>query len=168
MIKKAVALGGGGARGLAHIGVLKVLEQNGIKFDCIAGTSMGSIIGALYAVGQKPEKIEKTLKNYFFNILFSKMNMQKIQDENRVSSARSLIRKAREFVKYGSQEGGNAFLSHSMLEDMINTIIPDIDISETLIPFACVATDITNGREKIFTKGSLRRLVLASLQGWNS
>lgn len=162
MIKKAIALGGGGARGLAHIGVLKVLEKNGIKFDYIAGTSMGSIIGALYAVGQKPETIEKALKNYFFNILFSKMNMQKMQDENQVSSARSLIRKAREFVKYGSQEGGNSFLSHSMLEDMINTVIPDIDISQTLIPFACVATDITNGKERIFTKGSLRRIVLAS------
>ena len=162
VIKKAIALGGGGARGLAHIGVLKVLEENDIKFDYIAGTSMGSIIGALYAVGQKPEVIEKTLKNYFFNILFSKMNMQKIQDENQVTSARSLIRKAREFVKYGSQEGGNSFLSHSLLEDMINTVIPDINIEDTLIPFACVATDITNGREKIFIKGPIRKIVLAS------
>lgn len=162
MIKKAIALGGGGARGLAHIGVLKVLEENGIKFNFVAGTSMGSIIGALYAVGQTPQVIEKTLKNYFFNIMFSKMNMQKMQDESQVTSARSLIRKAREFVKYGSQEGGNSFLSHSMLEDMINTIIPDIDISDTKIPFACVATDITNGKEKIFTKGPLRKIVLAS------
>ena len=162
MIKKAIALGGGGARGLAHIGVLKVLEENNIKFDYIAGTSMGSIIGALYAIGQDPQTIEKTLKNYFFNIMFSKMNMQKMQDDSQVTSARSLIRKAREFVKYGSQEGGNSFLSHSLLEDMINTVIPDIDISETKIPFACVATDITNGKEKIFTKGSLRRIVLAS------
>ena len=85
-----------------------------------------------------------------------------MQDENQVTSARSLIRKAREFVKYGSQEGGNAFLSHSILEDLVNTIIPDVDISETIIPFACVATDITNGKEKIFTKGPLRKIVLAS------
>lgn len=161
-MKKAIALGGGGARALAHIGVLKVLEQNNITFDCITGTSMGSIIGALYAVGQNAETIEKTLKNYFFNIMFSKLNMQKMQDESQTASARSLIRKAREFVKYGSQEGGNSFLSHSMLEEMVNTIIPDIDISETKIPFACVATDITNGKEKVFTQGSLRRIVLAS------
>ena len=161
-MKTAIALGGGGARALAHIGVLKVLEENKIKFDYITGTSMGSIIGALYAMEETPEKIEKTLKNYFFNILFSKMNMQKMQDENQVTSARSLIRKAREFVKYGSQEGGNAFLSHSILEDLVNTVIPDMDISDTKIPFACVATDITNGKEKIFTRGSLRRIVLAS------
>ena len=161
-MKTAIALGGGGARALAHIGVLKVLEENNIKFDYITGTSMGSIIGALYAMEESPETIEKTLKNYFFNILFSKMNMQKMQDENQVTSARSLIRKAREFVKYGSQEGGNAFLSHSILEDLVNTVIPDMDIADTKIPFACVATDITNGKEKIFTKGSLRRIVLAS------
>ena len=161
-MKTAIALGGGGARALAHIGVLKVLEENNIKFDYVAGTSMGSIIGALYATGETSEKIEKILKSYFSNILFSKMNMQKMQDENQVTSARSLIRKAREFVKYGSQEGGNAFLSHSILEDLVNTVVPDIDISNTNIPFACVATDITNGKEKIFTKGSLRRIVLAS------
>lgn len=161
-MKTAIALGGGGARALAHIGVLKVMEANNIKFDYITGTSMGSIIGALYAMEETPEQIEKTLKNYFFNILFSKMNMQKMQDENQVTSARSLIRKAREFVKYGSQEGGNAFLSHSILEDLVNTVIPDMDIADTKIPFACVATDITNGKEKIFTRGSIRRIVLAS------
>jgi len=161
-MKTAIALGGGGARALAHIGVLKVLESNNIKFDYITGTSMGSIIGALYAIEQKPAEIEKTLKDYFFNKLFSKMNMQKMQDENQVTSARSLIRKAREFVKYGSQEGGSSFLSHSILEDLVDTVVPDMDISETNIPFACVATDITNGKEKIFTKGPLRKIVLAS------
>ena len=63
-MKTAIALGGGGARALAHIGVLKVMESNNIKFDYITGTSMGSVIGALYAMGETPEKIEKTLKQY--------------------------------------------------------------------------------------------------------
>lgn len=161
-MKKAIALGGGGARGLAHIGVLKVLEENGIKFDCIAGTSMGAIIGALYAIEQDAVKLEKILKKYFFDVMFSKLNMQKMQDETQASSARSLIRKAREFVKYGSADNGNSFLSHSMLEEMVDSLLPDIDIADTKIPFICVATDITNGKEKMFTKGSLRKIVLAS------
>ena len=161
-MKKAIALGGGGARGLAHIGVLKVLEDNGIKFDCIAGTSMGAIIGALYAIEQDAVKLEKILKKYFFDVMFSKLNMQKMQDETQASSARSLIRKAREFVKYGSADNGNSFLSHSMLEEMVDSLLPDIDIADTKIPFICVATDITNGKEKMFTKGSLRKIVLAS------
>lgn len=159
-MKTALALGGGGARALAHIGVLEVLEKNNIKFDYITGTSMGAIIGALYAMEQSYETVKKSLKNYFFNIMFSKMNMQKMQDDNKISSAKNFIRKARESVKYGSE--GNSLLSHSMLEEMINTIIPNINIEDTKIPFACVATDITNGKEKIFTKGSLRKTVLAS------
>lgn len=161
-MKKAIALGGGGARALAHIGVLKVLEENNIKFDCIAGTSMGSIIGALYAIEQDAIKIEKILKDYFFNVMFSKINMQKLQDQTQASSARNLIRKARAFVKYGSADNESSFFSHSMLEEMVIALLPDIDVSDTKIPFACVATDITNGKEKIFIKGPLRKIVLAS------
>ncbi|MDD5021023.1 MAG: patatin-like phospholipase family protein [Endomicrobiaceae bacterium] len=161
-MKKAIALGGGGARGLAHLGILKVFEENDIKFDMIAGTSMGSVIGALYAIEQNVDKIQKTLKDYLFNKMFSKLNMEKLQGDSESTSAKSLIRKAREFVKYGASNESNSFFVNSMLEDMINTIIPDIDIKDTKIPLACVATDITNGKEKIFTKGSLRKIVLAS------
>ncbi|GAB1401271.1 hypothetical protein MASR1M68_01820 [Elusimicrobiota bacterium] len=161
-MKKAIALGGGGARGLAHIGILKVFEENNIKFDLIAGTSMGSVIGALYAIEQDVDKIQKILKDYLFNKMFSKLNMEKLQGDAQSASAKSLIRKAREFVKYGASNEANSFFANSMLEDMINTIIPDIDLKDTKIPLACVATDITNGKEKIFTKGPLRKIVLAS------
>lgn len=161
-MKKAIALGGGGARGLAHLGILKILEENNIRFDMIAGTSMGSVIGALYAVEQDVDKIEKTLKDYLFNKMFSKLNMEKLQGDAQAPSAKNLIRKAREFVKYGTSGDGNSFFANSMLEEMINTIIPDIDIRDTKIPLACVATDITNGKEKIFTEGPLRKIVLAS------
>lgn len=161
-MKKAIALGGGGARGLAHLGILKVFEENDIKFDLIAGTSMGSVIGALYAIEQDVDKIQKILKDYLFNKMFSKLNMEKLQGDSQAASAKSLIRKAREFVKYGASNEANSFFANSMLEDMINTIIPDIDMKDTKIPLACVATDITNGKEKIFTKGALRKIVLAS------
>ncbi len=161
-MKKAIALGGGGARGLAHLGILRVFEENGISFDMIAGTSMGSVIGALYAIDQDVDKIQKTLKNYLFNNMFSKLSMEKLQGDVQVPSAKSLIRKARQFVKYGDQDNSNSFFANSMLEEMINTIIPDVDIKDTKIPLACVATDITNGKEKIFTKGPLRKIVLAS------
>lgn len=161
-MKKAIALGGGGARGLAHLGILKVFEENNIKFDLIAGTSMGSVIGALYAIEQDVDKIQKILKDYLFNKMFSKLNMEKLQGDSQAASAKSLIRKAREFVKYGASNEANSFFANSMLEDMINTIIPDIDMKDTKIPLACVATDITNGKEKIFTKGALRKIVLAS------
>ena len=66
--KVGLALGGGGARGMAHIGVLKVLEKAGIQIDCVAGTSMGGIIGAAYANGMSAEQIENEA------IKFSKIN----------------------------------------------------------------------------------------------
>ena len=56
-----LVLGGGGARGLSHVGVLKVLEELRVPIDCIAGTSMGSIIGGLYASGMTPERMDETL-----------------------------------------------------------------------------------------------------------
>ncbi len=136
-MKIALALSGGGARALAHIGVLEVLEQNNIKIDCITGTSMGAIIGALYAIEPSCEKIKTILKDYIFNVMFSKMNMKKMQDAGNVSSTINF-------------------------EDMINAIIPDIKIEDTKIPFACVATDITNGKEKFFIKDFIRKRVLAS------
>ena len=58
----AVVLGGGGAKGVAHIGVLKVLEEAGIPIDCIAGTSMGAIVGGLYAIGYSAEEIEQMVR----------------------------------------------------------------------------------------------------------
>jgi len=56
-MKRGLVLSGGGARGIAHLGVLKALDEMEIKFDCISGTSAGSIVGALYAYGLKPEQI---------------------------------------------------------------------------------------------------------------
>ena len=160
-MKIALALSGGGARALAHIGVLEILEKNNIKIDCITGTSMGAIIGALYAINTSCKNVEKILKDYIFNVMFSKMNIKKMQDDSKVSSTRNFIRKAKEAVKYGSQEN-NSFISNSMFEEMIYTILPNINIEDTKIPFACVATDITNGKEKVFTKDAIRKRVLAS------
>ena len=160
-MKIALALSGGGARALAHIGVLEILEKNNIKIDCITGTSMGAIIGALYAINTSCKNVEKILKDYIFNVMFSKMNIKKMQDDSKVSSTRNFIRRAKEAVKYGSQED-NSFISNSMFKEMIDTILPNINIEDTKIPFACVATDITNGTEKVFTKGTIRTRVLAS------
>lgn len=122
---------------------------------------MDAIIGALYAIEPSFKKVEEILKDYIFNTMFSKINMKKMQDDSKVSSTRNFIRMAKEAVKYGSNED-NSFLSNSIFEKMINTIIPNINIEDTKIPFACIATDITNGKEKVFTKDAIRKRVLAS------
>ena len=77
-MKIGLALSSGGARALAHIGVLEILEKNNIKIDCITGTSMGAIIGALYAINTSCKNVEKILKDYIFNIMFSKSSIKKM------------------------------------------------------------------------------------------
>ena len=69
-IKVGIALGGGGARGFAHIGVLRVLWRNGVPIDCIAGTSMGSIVGGLYCAGLSPDQIDKVAREKPFGEIF--------------------------------------------------------------------------------------------------
>jgi len=75
-MKIGLALGGGGARGFAHIGVLKTLEQNGIKIDLISGTSMGAIVGAFYAAGFPLKKLEKLVTVTDWKKIFSLLTIK--------------------------------------------------------------------------------------------
>ena len=131
-----LALGGGGARGFAHIGVLKVLEKNNIKFDYVCGVSMGSLIGACYVLGIGIEKIEKIA------IEMRKRDMVKFLDLSRPKF--SLIK-------------GNKII------EFIKNIINDADFSQTKIPFAVIVTNLETGEEKIINKGSIAEAAQASI-----
>lgn len=134
-IKIGLALGGGAALGFAHVGVIKVLEQNGIKVDYIAGTSMGSVIGALYASGMTPEQMENELKTF---------DIKKI---TRLNSFR--------IIKEG-------IFNTEKLQELIENMARIKLIEQTKIPFACTAVDLYTGKEYIFKKGSLGGAVRAS------
>ncbi|MHB9155317.1 MAG: patatin-like phospholipase family protein [Endomicrobiales bacterium] len=166
MKKIGIALGGGGARGLSYVGALRVFEKQRLPFYCITGTSMGAIIGACYAVHRDVSVVEALVKKALSNALFSHMKFSILKDDEVPASKKTLIRRARDFIKFGFmhlvEETSNSLFELTKLEEIINGFLPDIDIAELKIPFACVATDLTNGREKIFTGGPLRRCVLAS------
>lgn len=166
MKKIGLALGGGGARGLTHIGILRAFERERIPIHSIAGTSMGSIIGACYAVEPDIDKIEARVKEVLAGSMFSKLRIDFLDTKKRSSGGINLIRKTRSFIVSGYLhfigETQYAFMPLEKLEQFVNVLLPDIDMTETKIPYACVATDLTNGREKIFTKGSLRKSVLSS------
>jgi NTE family protein len=165
MKKVGLALGGGGARGFAHIGVLRILEREKIPIQCIAGTSMGAIIGACYAVEPDIEAILHRINKILITDLFSGMKIKVFKQDDSFlrksffSRAQSIIRTG---YLYIVGETHHSLVGLDKLEDPINKLLPDIDISQTRIPYACVATDLTHGRMKIFTRGSLRRCVLAS------
>ncbi len=132
-IKIGLALGGGGSRGIAHIGALKAFEELGIKFDYIAGTSSGSVVGALYAFGKTPEEIEKIAKTV---------------------KKKDITRGSIPVLKPVKGE---------KLENALNQIFGDITVfSELKIPFCAVCTDLRTGREIDFDYGNLAKVLSAS------
>jgi NTE family protein len=135
--KVGLALSGGAARGFAHIGVLDVLQREGIPIDVIAGTSAGAIIGAVYASCRDSE----TVKKHALSIDWKKM--ASLFD---LSFRMSGLLKGRKIKKLLSEYIGG-----------------DIDFSELKIPFSCVATDIDTGEEIVITTGSVSEALRATI-----
>jgi len=131
--KTALVLGGGSARGMAHIGVIKIFQKEKIKFDFIVGTSIGAFIGASYALGQDMEIAEEEALKFKAN-----------------ESLDFLIPPTMGLIK------GNR------IYDIMKKITDEKKFSDLKIPMAIVATDIENGKEVVFTKGSLAEAVRAS------
>src|SRR5690606_38187561 len=163
-IKVGLVLSGGGAKGLAHIGALKVIEESGVRIDYIGGTSMGAIIGALYASGYSAKQLDSIFKETNFSTL--------IQDEI-PRSAKTFYEKE-ESEKYalvlpfdkfkvgfpsGLSKGQNVYNLLSKLTSHVSTVS---DFGKLPIPFFCVATNVETGKEVILDRGYLPRAVTAS------
>ncbi|MGC8651215.1 MAG: patatin-like phospholipase family protein [Minisyncoccia bacterium] len=136
MKKVGLALGSGGVRGLAHLGVIKVLVQNNIPIDFIAGSSIGALIGGLYAVYQNPNKIEDIINQFSYRDfikIFADIDLR----------VRGLIKgeKAMQFLE---------------------KTVGNINIEDLPIPFRAVATDINTGEAIIFDQGNLIEAIRAS------
>lgn len=131
-MKIGLVLSGGGARGIAHVGVLKALEEFGIKISHVAGTSAGSIVGSLYAYGYSPDKIMEI-------ILTTKLFRS--------------MRPAWTWTGLLSLEG----LSNSLLAN-----IPENDFAALKIPMTIAATEIRRGKAEYFTSGPLVPAILSS------
>ncbi len=129
-------MGSGAARGLAHIGVIKVLEREGVPIDMIAGTSAGAAIGALYALRRDISEIEKLALEVDWKALASPMDLT--------------------FPWTG-------FIKGRKIEELLRTHLDDALFSDLRIPFACVATDIETGEEVIIREGSVVEAVRASI-----
>ena len=136
-MKKRVSLvlSGGGARGIAHIGVIEELENRGFEIRSIAGTSMGALIGGIYAVGKLPE-----FKNWLYTL--HKIDVFKLIDFT--LSSQGLIKGDRVFNK-------------------MREFIPDMNIEDLKIHYAATATDIINNQEVVFKQGSIYEAIRASV-----
>jgi NTE family protein len=165
--KICIALGGGAARGLAHLGVLKVFEDARIPVHMIVGTSLGALIGGLYA--SQPDavywmgRVEQYLRSFRSRKtrleFIRRLEQPDTRNHGFFSDMANLIRKG---YFWGMTATKPAFISVKEYEDFIYPLIPERKIEDTKIPFACVATDIRNGKRVIYQEGSLRRAISAS------
>lgn len=165
--KVAVVLSGGGAKGMAHIGVLKVLERAGIPIDIVTGTSMGSIVGGLYSIGYNANALDSVARAQDWSYIISdKENLrnQSLKDRMRQYTyifTTGLVIGKRDVNAGGLIRGKN--LAELFLQ-LCTGYTDSLDFSKDLpIPFACVATDIIDNSEVDFHSGRLPQAMRASM-----
>ncbi|MCA0152197.1 patatin-like phospholipase family protein [Winogradskyella vincentii] len=162
--KVGLVLSGGGAKGFAHIGVLKVIDSLGIEVDYIAGTSMGAVIGSLYSTGYSGKQLEAFFNSQDFNVLindeFERSSKTFYERENAEKYAVSLpFENLKISLPSALSRGQNVY---NLLYQLMLPVKEIDDFSQLPIPFFCVATDIETGESIIMDKGSLAEAVTAS------
>lgn len=160
----AVALGGGGARGLAHIGLLKILDQHKIKIDAISGCSMGAIVGGLYAYFGNAEAVEDFVIKTTQSEKYLELGIDKIKKRsedggiNYFEQFFDFIGTSIQIIKSINRY---SFFDEERTNDIFD-FIPDVPIESLKVKFFVVASDLISGQEIIFSEGSLRKTLKAS------
>lgn len=158
-----LSLSGGGAKGFSHVGVLKVIDSLGIKIDYIAGTSMGAIVGGLYAAGYTGKDIEKIVMDTdFYSLITDPKTRKELPFFNKNVDKYLLtfpLKNGKVSLPSSISTGQrNIYLLKELLKNVSNID----DFSKLPIPFLCVATNLESGEMKIFEKGDLVSAILAS------
>ena len=165
--KVGVVLSGGGAKGMAHIGVLKVLERAGIPIDVVTGTSMGSIVGGLYAIGYNANTLDSIVREQDWNYVISdreNLHNQSLSDRQKQNTY--VISTGLSIGKHDTTGGG--LIRGKNLAELFNKLCigytDSLDFSRDLpIPFSCVATNIIDNSEVDFHSGHLPQAMRASM-----
>ena len=164
--KVAVVLSGGGAKGMAHIGVLKVLEKAGIPVDYITGTSMGSIIGGLYAIGYNSHSLDSMVRVQDWSYVITDkedLRNQSLSDRKKQNTyffSTGLTLGKKDKNAGGIIKGKNLA---ELFQQLCVGFTDSLDFNELPIPFACVATDIITNEEVDFHSGRLPQAMRASM-----
>lgn len=165
--KVAVVLSGGGAKGMAHIGALKVIERAGIPVDIVCGTSMGSIVGGLYAIGYNADVLDSIVRNQDWSyVITDKEDLAQQSLADREKQNTYVISRGLTIGKRNENDGG--IIKGKNLAELFWKLCTgytdSIDFSHDLpIPFACVATDIVDNTEYDFHSGCLPQAMRASM-----
>lgn len=163
--KIGLVLSGGGAKGISHIGILQAIDSAGLKIDYLTGTSMGSIIGGLYAIGYSGKEIEKISAQLDWDAILS----------NKPNFADISIDEKDEYGKYSVELGikdfkpqiGTGLIESEELWLTLNKLFLPVynikDFSKFNIPFKCIATDLSDGKAVVLSKGEIVTAVRSSM-----
>ncbi len=164
--KVAVVLSGGGAKGTAHIGALKVIEEAGIPIDYVVGTSMGAIVGGLYSIGYTPQQLDSMVNAQNWKFLLSDApNPKDVLLDDRLKSERYVLSipfslKSANISDAGIIKGRNLARLFSTLTDGYQD---SVNFNRLPIPFACVSENLVDGSEVVFHEGILATAMRSSM-----
>jgi NTE family protein len=163
--KVGLALGGGGARGFAHIGVLKILAAHSIPIDLIVGTSMGAIVGATFCLNSDVNSLEekllglterpqlKRIENFF---------AQASEENNQKFIIQKLLSKIKNLYLWNLRAAKRWLIRTEPIMKLFEELFNNRDFSDMLIPFACVAVDLNTASDVIIQEGRILDAILAS------
>ncbi len=163
--KIGLALGGGGARGLAHVGIIQELENSGIPIDFIAGTSVGSVVGVYYALYQDSKQLKATALQIAQQLsqISNQFDFSQLQQKDRKTLPWGRLT---EFIKKGyylhSELRKICLNDGRVLKNLLDKFLKDYQFSDTKIPFYAVTADLISGKEVVLKDGPLVKAILAS------
>jgi NTE family protein len=162
-----LVLSGGGARGMAHIGVLKILEELKVPIDCIAGTSMGAVVGGLYASGMTAQQIENTIRSVDWQEAFRDAPPRRDLGFRRKQDDRNFLVRLPLGLKHGQILLPKGFIQGQKLQETLRQLtLPfsnSTDFDTLPTPFRAVATDLENGNAVLLDRGDLAVAMRASI-----
>jgi NTE family protein len=163
--KIGVTLSGGGAKGFAHIGILQAIDSAGLKVDYITGTSMGSVVGGLYASGYSGNRIEAIARDLDWNILFStapQLNAIRVEEKDEFNKYALEVpfAEGKFMLGTGIIEGQELWLKFA---EIFYPVYNVTDFSKLSIPFKCIGTDLSTGDAVVMDKGNIITSIRASM-----
>jgi len=163
--KVGLVLSGGGAKGFAYIGLLKALQETGLQVDYVGGTSIGSIMGGLYAVGYSPEAIEEMIRAQDWTALLEdKIDRKYVAFEEKEFTEKSIVTipfRAKKFTLSASLYKGQEI--DLLLNRYFSPAYSTTNFNELHTPFLCMGTDLITGEPVIMNKGNLARAIRSSM-----
>ena len=158
-------MGGGGARGLAHVGVINVLQREKIPIHYIVGSSMGALIGGIFAQNPEYGSLDKKVRSFLNGPGFKKLgvnNFKKKGEKDPDDVLRQLTRKVKRQLIINLAANRLALLKAERLSLAITSLLNNSLIEDCIIPFACIASDLRSGQSVIFKSGQIRSAVEGS------